>query len=667
MFSDLRPNGHTGLKAARGKIIQFPRYRPSMPGTIENHAASRAPGSRTQEIRAYLGELLASPQFAASGRRGQLLQYLVEHTLAGDADKVSEYAIGLDVFQKPSSFDPRIESVVRTEFSRLRQRLKDYYADEGRRDRIAIDFPPRTYAATFEFRDAAALAAPVGVPQLVEPHAEAARPRALWITALVLAFLAPLAVAGFAIWREHARAAMLNRPIHAIVVLPFENYSPNHQDEYIADGMTEELTNDLAQWRDLRVVARTSAFAFKGKGEDVRTIGRQLDVDAVLEGSFTREGDQVRITAQLNRTVDGYHLWSHSYETQSSDLLAVQEDVANSITEAIRQIRGGSGGTPPPTIRAATTDPKAHDLYLQGEYQFYLRTPESMKKAVELFQEAVDEDPSFARAWLGIGSAEIGATSMTTLTEEESIPQIRQAALKAISLDPNLGEAYGLLADVDYIWYWNWTRSEAGFRRAVELGAGPETHARYGWSLATRGRFAESHRQLHLAAEQDPLSIVPPFDEFFTYNFERNVPGEKQVLQRLLEIRPNFLGAHALIVVMSVEQNDCSTARSEANWLAKTYPSVPATPATQAYAAACTGDKPEALRQIRQMTKLKAPAYQFAIAYALLHDKDNAIAQLVRSADAHEGQILYLKYDPFFDEIRSDPRYVALEKRAGLL
>jgi TolB-like protein len=648
---------------ARGKIAQFPRYRPSMPGTIESHAASRAPDARTREIRAYMAQLLATPQFAAAGRRGQLLQYLVEHTLAGDADKVSEYAIGLDVFEKPTSFDPRIESVVRTEFSRLRQRLKDYYADEGRRDRIAIDFPPRSYAATFEFRDAATAPEPVDTPQMAQAAVRPARRAALRIAGLVLAGVAPILVAAFALWREHVHLEATKQPIHAIVVLPFENYSPGHQDQYLADGMTEELTNDLAQWRDLRVVARTSAFAFKGKGEDVRSIGQQLNVDAVLEGSFTREGDHVRITAQLNRTADGYHLWSHSYETQSNDLLAVQDQVANSITAAIREVRGGT----PPQIRVATTDPEAHDLYLQGEYQFYLRTPESMKKAVQLFEAAVAKDPSFARAWLGIGSAEISAVSMTTLTDEESIPRVRQAAQKAIDLDPNLGEAYGLLGDVDYVWDWNWNDAEAEFRRGIELGAGPETRARYGWSLATRGRFGEAHEQLHTAAEQDPLSVLPPFDEFFAYNFERNVPGQKQVLQQMLQIRPNFLGAHVMTVVMAVEQNDCGTARTEADYLGKTYPTVPAVPATLAYAAACSGDKPETLRRIRQMTALHSPAYQFAIAYALLHDKDNAIAQLAKSADAHEGQILYLKYDPFFDEIRSDPRYVALEKRVGLL
>ena len=634
-----------------------------MPGPVDTQASPRTPNSRSREIRAYLDRLLASVQFSASSRRGQLLRYLVLHTLAGDADKINEYAIGLDVFDRPQSFDPRIESVVRTEFSRLRKRLKDYYAEEGLRDPIAIDFPPRSYVATFEFRDKVTVLESVGTPQLV-PQPTQQRPTRIplrYILLLTVPILVAIA-AGFMLWK-HPPAAALKQPIDAIVVLPFANYSPNHQDEYIADGMTEELTNDLAQWHDLRVVARTSAFAFKGKGEDVRTIGQQLGVDAVLEGSFTRQGDQIRITAQLNRTADGYHLWSHSYETQSSNLLILQEQVANSITAAIQQVRGGS----PPPIREPAANPQAHDVYLQGEYQLYLNTPASVTKAIDLFNQAVAIDPSFARAWLGIGSAEIVATSLTTVTHEESIPRVRQAAQKALDLDPNLGDAHALLADVDYTWNWNWTQAEPEFRRALSLGAGPEARTRFAWSLATRGQFSEAHQQFHLAAEQDPLAVGPPFDEFFAYNFERNLAGQKQVLQRMLQIHPDFFGTHALTVVLAVQQRDCTTARAEADWLLKTYPNVPATQSTLAITSACSGDNPETLRRIARMIALHAPAYQLAIAYALLHDTNNAIAQLSKSADAHEGQILYLRFDPFFDEIRSDPRYVAIEHRVGLL
>jgi serine/threonine-protein kinase len=639
-----------------------------MPGIIESHASPRNPDARSQEIRATLERLLGTQHFSASSRRGQLLRYLVEHTLKGDADKINEYAIGLEVFQRPESFDPRIESVVRTEFSRLRQRLKDYYAEDGLRDGIVIDFPPRSYVASFTFREAAKLREPTAfpevarAPQLVPTSARQAR-RVWIIGAIAVLCVAAGAVAGIMLWRQHVSLTVARQPIHAIVVLPFEDYSPNHQDEYIADGITEELTNDLAQWRDMRVVARTSAFAFKGKGEDIRQIGQQLNVDTVLEGSFTRLGDHVRITAQLNRATDGYHLWSHSYETQSNDMLAMQDEVATSITDAIGQMRGGS----PPAIHEPTTNPQALDLYLQGEYQYYLRTPESLKKAEELFNEAIQKDPNFARAYLGIGNAEIAAVSLTTVTQEESIPHVREAAQKAIELNPSLGEAYGLLADVAYTWDWNWTQAEDEYRRALDEGAGADTRVRYGWSLATRGRFAEAHTQLRLAAEQDPLSVAAPFDEFFVYGFERDVAGQKQVLQRMMHLNPDFLGAHALVVVMAVGQRDCATVRQEADWIEKTYPKVPVTQTVQAFSAICAGNKSEALRRIQQMKALSAPHYQLAIAYALLHDTDNAIAELERSGDAHEGQILYLKYDPLFDGIRDDPRYVALEKRVGLI
>jgi TolB-like protein/tetratricopeptide (TPR) repeat protein len=641
-----------------------------MPGTIESHASPRTPDSRSQAIHATLERLLGTQHFSASSRRGQLLRYLVEHTLKGDADKINEYAIGLDVFQKPTSFDPRIESLVRTEFSRLRQRLKDYYAEDGRRDTIVIDFPPRSYVASFTFRDASKLrettAFPDPAPALELAPPSARRARRIWLIGAI-AVTCVAAVAAIMLWNHHASLAAakqpIKEPIQAIVVLPFENYSPDHQDDYIADGITEELTNDLAQWRELRVVARTSAFAFKGKGEDIRTIGQQLNADTVLEGSFTRDGNRVRITAQLNRATDGYHLWSHSYETQSNDMLAMQDEVATSITDAIRLIRGGSA----PAIHEPTTNPEAHDLYLQGEYQYYLHTQESLAKAIELFQAAIARDPNFARAYLGVGLAELAESSMTTVTQEETLPRVRAAAEKAIEIDPNLGDAHGLLADVIYTWELKWNDAETEYRRAIDLGAGAEVRARYGWSLATRGRFADAHEQLRLAAEQDPLSILPPFDEFLASYLERDVAGQQRALDRLHQINPQFFGGPAWTLVGAMARHDCAAVLGNATQFAKTYPKLPVTETMLAFDAVCRNDKTAALQRTRQMEAEQAPHYQLAIVYALLHDKDEALAELNRAADAHEGQILYIKYEPFFDEIRNDPRYVALEKRVGLI
>ena len=639
-----------------------------MPGTIESrHTFPQTPESRTQEIRAYLARLLAGPHFSATSRRGQLLRYLVEHTLKGDADKINEYAIGLEVFERPASFDPRIESVVRTEFSRLRQRLRDYYGEDGRRDPLVIEFPPRSYVASFTFRDASKLREVTAFPEPVRPSQTAptstSRARRIWlIGAIGVPCIAAAGVAGIMLWRQHVSGAVAKQPIDAIVVLPFADYSPGHQDEYIADGITEELTNDLAQWRDLRVVARTSAFAFKDKGEDVRLIGRQLNVDAVLEGSFTREGDRMRVTAQLNRATDGYHLWSHSYETQSNDTLAMQDAVATSISDAIGKIRGGSA----PAIHEPTTNPAAMDLYLQGQYQYYRRTADSLAKSISLFHAALEKDPNFARAWLGIGHAEIASVSMTVTTQNDGYPRVRDAAQRAIQLDPDLPDAYELLADMTYNWDWNWPEAENEYRRAIELGGGAETHARYAWSLATRGRFAEAHEQVRLAAAEDPLSVVPPFEEFVAYYFERDQAGQQKSVERMEQINPQFFGGPGWALVGAMARHDCTTVIKDVPQFVKAFPKLPLTQTMVAFEAVCKNDRAGALQDIKQMEADRTPHYQLAIVYAFLHDTDNALAELTKCAGAHEGQILYIKYDPFFDGIRNDPRYVGLEKRVGL-
>jgi TolB-like protein len=635
-----------------------------MPGFVEGQSLPNS-DARIREIRVYVARLLSTPQFTSASRRGQLLGYLVDHTLVGDADKITEYAVGLEVFNKPTSFDPRIESLVRTEFSRLRQRLKDYYAGEGRGDTIVIDFPPRSYAATFEFRSAVELSKSAAAPQPVPAAAKPASRAARWTMGIAALFIAAITLAAYWMWKQQPSQTALKQPIHALVVLPFENFSPNRQDEYIADGITEELTNDLAQWRDLRVVARTSAFAFKGKGEDVRQIGRQLNVDAVLEGSFTKQGDQIRITAQLDRTSDGYDLWSHTYETQSNSLLGVQAQVANAIASAIQQVGGGGGA--PPQIHVATTNPRAHDLYLQGEYQFNLHTTESLEKALDLFNKTLQEDPGFARAYVGIGDAYLSLTSLTSMTNAESFPLIRRAAQKAIELDPTLGDAHGLLANMDYVWDWNWNQAEAEFKRGIEEGAGSETRVRYGWMLASRGRFTEAHDQILQATEEDPLSLLVVFDEFYADYFARDLAAEKRDLDRMDQLQPNFFALYALREGMALNAGDCKTARKEADYQARTYPDLPLIQTVLAMAAACEGNKPEALMRLRRMEAQKDPAFQLAGVYMLLHDANNAIAELNKSADAHEIQILYLKCDPVFDAIRGDPRFIALERRVGLL
>jgi TolB-like protein/Tfp pilus assembly protein PilF len=588
-----------------------------------------------------LERVLRSSGFQGSTRRGQLLRYLVERTLAGEGEAVGEYAIGIDVFGKPPSFDPRLESIVRTEFSRLRQKLADYYAGPGLADPVVIAFPPRTYVPAF-----AAAASPSATPR------RGYRAGAFAAAAVVIA----------------CAGAWLLRPAPArpaaLVVLPFANLSPDRADDYLADGITEELTNQLAQSKDLSVVARTSASLFKGKAVDIREVGRKLGVGAALEGSIAPENGHLRITAQLNRTSDGYHLWSRAYEASTADLLAAERDIARSVASA-------ATGTPPADAATAdgTHDPEAHDLYLRA-YHLALGAAPDYPGSLALFRQALARDPAYVNAYIGIARVEIALVHMTAEPPEEAIPRARAALETALRHNPSSGEARGLLANVIAIYNWDWPRAEREFRRAIADGAQSTTRSLYGSLLATRGRFREAQAQLRLAQDADPLGMGPRFNQFLAFYLERDSGAARRVLRDMLDLRPDQFDAHFMLGTLAFSGRDCAVVRREYGWAAQ-HLAAPVTQVGLALAAACSGDRAEALAHIRKAEQPSAAGYtspyQLAICYTAVGDRETALFMLERSAARKEMQILYLKYEPLFDGIRSDPRFLALERRVGLL
>jgi TolB-like protein/Tfp pilus assembly protein PilF len=610
------------------------------------------------KIRAQLEKLLRAPGFASSARRSQLLRYLIEQSLAGKGEQISEYGIGIDIFERPDSFDPRLESIVRTETSRIRQKLKDYYAGEGLADDIVIDIPPRSYAPTITFREPAA-SSKEPVPE-VPPT-----PGFPW-KKIIVPSLAALIVLAFLAGRAGFRFnSPPNPPSGSIVVLPFQNLSPDGNLEYIADGVTEELTNQLAQWQTLRVVARTSAAQFKGKGVDIREIGRRLNASAALEGSVGVQQDRVRITAQLNRTSDGYHLWSHSYEGPYSDIMAIQAEVAGAVESAVYKL----GKTPPPPAQhVSTSNPEAHDLYLQANYQFAKRTPESQTASLALFEKAVAKDPSYVAAYIGIARSEIARIHYTTEVPKEGLERVRAALEKAIAIDPDSAEAHGMLGYIAYNYDWDWPRAEHEYRLALEHGAESTTQSFYAAGLASRGRFGEAREHFRIAQDLDPLGTGPRFNQMLAFYQERKYKEAITALHGLLDMNPNLLDAHLFLGLIGAIQHDCNTATTEFEWSAQRY-QMPVTKFGLAVSSACRGETAQARRYLAEMeaggTGFASP-YQLALGFAFLHDKDEAFNYLEKSANAREGQILYLKYEPVFDEIRTDPRYIALERRVGL-
>lgn len=451
--------------------------------------AVAAPAFSAEEIRQQLEKIVASEIFAHSGRMSRFLRFVVEAALQGRAGEIKEYSIGVEVFDRPPSYDPRSEPVVRVEARRLRSKLEAYYQGEGRNDPILIELPKGSYVPLFHQRETAP-------PRFT--HRKAA---AIAVAAVVLA--------GVVYWsaRRAQRKGARTAAISSVAVLPFTDMSPQKDQEYFCDGLTEELIQELARVDGLRVAARTSAFQFKGKGVDIRRAGEQLKADAVVEGSVRKEGNKVRITAQLVSVADGYHLWSATYDREFADLFGIQEEISRSIATALRRELAG---------RSLTTrysrDPQAYDLYLYGRFYWRKTSPEAVAKARRYFEQAIEKDPRFALAYAGL--ADSYASSVLLEEREpagrmENLAKAKMAARKALEIDPALPEAHVPLA-VASCRLWEWREAEREFRRAIELDPNYATaHNLYANTyLAPRGELADAFRELKQALELEPLDLA---------------------------------------------------------------------------------------------------------------------------------------------------------------
>lgn len=323
--------------------------------------------------------------------------------------------------------------------------------------------------------------------------------RAVWIAAGASA--AVLLAAG-AVYATFHRGETLS----SVVVLPFVDLSPQHDQEYFSDGLTEEIIDGLSRVPNLRVVARTSAFAFKGKSNDIREIGRQLNVSAVLEGSVRKFGDALRITAQLNRVSDGTHLWSRTYDRQLRDVFAVQQEISQTIAAQLRV-----GSVPG---REAPHDVEAWRLYQEGRFLFNkFEPPESNRKAIERYQEAIGRDPNFALAYAGMADAYAYLAENFVVAPKEVMPKAKEAAEKAVALDANSAEAHTSLAAVRLDYDWDVDGAQRELRRALDLNPGYAwAHHWYAHSLEAQGRIEEALAEMRVALGLDPISIAINWD-----------------------------------------------------------------------------------------------------------------------------------------------------------
>ncbi|MFO1351050.1 MAG: tetratricopeptide repeat protein [Gammaproteobacteria bacterium] len=457
--------------------------------------------------------------------------------------------------------------------------------------------------------------------------------------------------------------------IRSLAVLPLENLSGDASQDYFADGMTDALITDLGQISALRVISRTSAMAYKRIRKPLSEIARELNVEAVVEGTVLRSGERIRITAQLIQTPNEKHLWAQSYEGELQDTLALQNRVARAIAEQIQV-------TLNPLEEAAltkskTVDPEAYEDYLKGRYFWNKRTGEDLKKAIDYFDRAIDTDPDFARAYSGLADsyALLGDWEYGILSPQEAFPRAKAAATKALALDDNLSEAHTSLAFIQDLYDWSWASAEKEYQRARALNPGYATaHHWYAWHLMVTGRTGEGIAELKKAESLDPLSLIISADLADALCIAHFYDESVQQSQKTIELDPHFAVAHYQLGQALEQQHKDAEAIAEFRKAIELSGGNTTFESNLANAYAVSGRKEEAMTIVKDLESRQgqnaATDANIALIYVGLGDNDRAMIWLNKAQQARFNPSILLR--PVFDSLRSDPRFQDLLHRIGL-
>jgi TolB-like protein/DNA-binding winged helix-turn-helix (wHTH) protein/Flp pilus assembly protein TadD len=493
--------------------------------------------------------------------------------------------------------------------------------------------------------------------------------RRLWLTRGVIVTLAlVLSVSILSVWILRSRVPGPSG-IRSLAVLPLENLSGDASQNYFADGMTDELITDLAQISALRVISRTSVMVYKGARRPLPQIARELNVDAVVEGTVLRSGDQVRITAQLIEASTDKHLWSQSYEGELRDTLALQNRVASAIADQIRISLTPQEQAVLRNVKVVI--PEAYESYLKGRYFWNKRTADGLKVALAYFNEAIDEDPKYAQAYSGLADtyALLGDWQYAVMTPKEAFPKAKAAAIKALELDSSLGEAHNSLAFVLDGFDWNFDAAGNEFRRAIELNPGYATaHHWYAWHLGLLGRFDEAIAEMKKAQNLDPLSLIINADLaeilVLAHYYDESIAQSRKTI----EMDPNFALAHNQLAQAYAQKHMYEEAVAELQTAVQLSGDSPTCIANLARAYVAAGKPSEAEKLLSDLKKRSNPAYsnapEIATIYVSLGDKDQAMNWLEKGYAERFNPGVLLR--PGFDPLRSDSRFQNLLRRIGL-
>ncbi len=504
--------------------------------------------------------------------------------------------------------------------------------------------------------DAVDSPSPRDVPKPHEPTRSGSRRLVMIGGSLVLI----LAIAFYVLFFAPTKA------IDSLAVLPFVNAANDPNSDYLSDGITESLINNLSQLSNLTVMSRSSVFQFKGKGIDPQQAGKTLGVKAVLTGRVTQRGDNLVISAELVDVSNNSHLWGEQYNRRLADVLLVQNEISKEISNALSLKLGGEEERK--LTKQATEDTEAYQLYLKGRYYWNKRTLEDLNKALSYFRQAIQKDPNYALAHLGLAETYGVLPSYGDAQFRETYRRAKAAAQQALKIDPTLGEAYATIASVEAQIEWDWQSADEDFKRAITFKPNYATaHQWYAEFLAAMGREEEAEHEILRARELDPLSLIVGANVGWVYYMAGRYDDAIAAAQNALQLDPNF-GVAQFVLGVSYQQmkrHDKSIEyqrKAEESLHEYEWPDLAA-----AYAAA--GEKQKALEYIRRMEAkppLSTTYCGIAMTYGALGDKDKAFGMLDKAYEIGDYYLCFIRTEPRFNPLRSDPRFKALLKKLNL-
>jgi TolB-like protein/Tfp pilus assembly protein PilF len=456
---------------------------------------------------------------------------------------------------------------------------------------------------------------------------------------------------------------------NSIAVLPFQDMSPQKDQEYFCDGMTEEILNALTHVESLKVIARSSSFVFKDKYEDIREIGRKLDVEALLEGSVRKAGNKLRITAQLIKVEDSSHLWSEHYDRELEDIFDIQDEISLAIVENLKVKLLGKEKTA--IMKRHTDNPDAYNLYLKGNYFWNKRTKENLKKSISYFEEAIKMDSAFSLAYTGLADSYIVLGEWWYYPSNEVFPKAKEAAIKSIELDYELAEAHNAMAAIKRDYEWNWSEAEKEYLKAIELNPNyPTAYQWYAEFLSIMNRHQEAIENIVHAQKLDPLSpIIYTLGGYLIYHNSKQYDQAIMQCQKALEIDSNYVFTYYALVrnYLALEMYEEAIKEAKKALFLSDEGSLSNALLAQVYALSGKRNEAEVILNelVENSNKIYISETLIARIYIALNMKDQALEWLQKAYLNRNFGLIYLNESPTFDSLRTEPEFIELLKKIG--